>query len=180
MGELAHGTMLVGALVCAACTIAGPRHARLSDVAASAVMLAAMVDMALTHLLPALGWVVVLVIAGLALGARLRAARTRGRRDIREASIAREVHRALAFIVGAWAFAATAGGSVAASATHAHAGSGGLAFGAAVLAMTAFGGWLTARLARGGRSNGLHAAEAASTTLMLAAMAAPALVPSLG
>ena len=180
MGELAHGTMLVGALACAACTIAGPRHARLLDVAASSVMLAAMVDMALTHLVPALGWAVVLVIAGLALGARLRAARTRGRRDIRDESIARELHRALAFIVGAWAFASAAGGSVAASATHTHAVSGGLAFGAAVLAMTAFGSWLTAGLLRGGRRNVLHAAEAASTTLMLAAMAVPALLPSLG
>jgi hypothetical protein len=45
--------------------------------------------------------------------------------------------------------------------------------------MTAFGGWLVVRLARGGRREGLHAAEAASTTLMLAAMALPGQVATL-
>jgi hypothetical protein len=180
MGELAHGAMLVGALACAACTIAGPRHGRVVDVAASSVMLAAMVDMSLTHVLPGLAWAAVLVAAGLALGARLRVGRAREVRGIRNHRLSRELHRALAFIVGAWAIAGAAGPGAAASVAHAHAASTGLAFGAAVLAMTAFGGWLVARLARGGRREGLHAAEAASTTLMLAAMALPALVPTLG
>ena len=52
MGEITHGAMLIGALACTACSLAGWRHARALDVAASAAMLAAMADMAFARLAP--------------------------------------------------------------------------------------------------------------------------------
>ena len=173
MGELAHGTMLVGALAGSACVIAGVNGRRALDLAAAAVMLAAMLDMAFIGFLPALVWVVLLIVTGLALGVRLRRFRHEPR------SLSRQLHRALAFIVGAWAFAAAAGTGAGASAHH-HASAAGLGFGAAMTAMTLFGGWLVVRLIRDGRGNRLHAAEAASTTVMLAAMALPGLLPAFG
>ena len=191
MSELAHGAMLVGALGGAACAIGGRRTAL--DLAASAAMLAAMADMALTRIVAPLAWTAVLAGLGIALGARLRSARTApGAGALRDRRL-HALHRALAFIVGAWAFAAADGESVAAtgSGIHAHAGAGGLLFLAAVVAMTAFGGWLVAvefgarRPERGARPGGglrgstRHAAEAASTTLMLAAMAMPGVVAAL-
>ncbi|HEU4755728.1 MAG TPA: hypothetical protein VFS72_03620 [Agromyces sp.] len=191
MSELAHGAMLVGALGGAACAIGGRRTAL--DLAASAAMLAAMADMALTRIVAPLAWTAVLAGLGIALGARLRSARTAlGAGAPRDRRL-HALHRALAFIVGAWAFAAADGESVAAtgSGVHAHAGAGGLLFLAAVVAMTAFGGWLVAvelgarrpaRRARPGRAlagSARHAAEAASTTLMLAAMAMPGVVAAL-
>ncbi|WP_448003726.1 hypothetical protein [Agromyces bauzanensis] len=179
MGELAHGTMLIGALAGTACTMAGLRGRHALDLAAAAVMLAAMVDMAFIGFLPALVWAVLLLTTGLALGARLRRFRAADGRGIRDHRSSRELHRALAFIVGAWAFAGATASGVAASA-HDHAAAAGLAFGAAVVAMTVFGGWLVVGLLRGGRGSRLHAAEAASTTVMLAAMALPSLVPALG
>lgn len=191
MSELAHGAMLVGALGGAACAIGGRRTAL--DLAASAAMLAAMADMALTRIVAPLTWTAVLAGLGIALGARLRPARTAlgAGTSLHPRSLA--LHRALTFIVGAWAFAAADGESVAGtgSAGHAHAGAGGLLFLAAVVAMTALGGWLVAvelgarRPARRARPGGRlarsvrHAAEAASTTLMLAAMAVPGVVAAL-
>jgi len=181
MGELAHGTMLVGALAGTACAAAGLRSGRAADLAAAAVMLAAMLDMAFIGFLPSLVWVVLLLVTGLALGARLRRFRADAGIGIRHEprSLSRQLHRALAFIVGAWAFAAAAGTGAGASAHH-HASAAGLGFGAAMTAMTLFGGWLVVRLIRDGRGNRLHAAEAASTTVMLAAMALPGLLPALG
>ena len=192
MSELAHGAMLVGALGGAACAIGGRRTAL--DLAASAAMLAAMADMALTRIVAPLAWTAVLAGLGIALGARLRSARTAlGAGAPRDRRL-HALHRALAFIVGAWAFAAADGESVAAtgSGVHAHAGAGGLLFLAAVVAMTAFGGWLVAvefgarrpahrapRLGGGLAGSTRHAAEAASTTLMLAAMAMPGVVAAL-
>ena len=172
MGELAHGTMLIGALAGTACAAGGLLCGGVTDLAAAAVMLAAMLDMAFIGFLPALVWVVLLIVTGLALGVRLRRFRHEPR------SLSRQLHRALAFIVGAWAFAAAAGTGAGASAHH-HAAAG-LGFGAAMTAMTLFGGWLVVRLIRDGRGNRLHAAEAASTTVMLAAMALPGLLPAFG
>lgn len=192
MSELAHGAMLVGALGGAACAIGGRRTAL--DLAASAAMLAAMADMALTRIVAPLTWTAALVGLGIALGARLRPARTAVGAGSSPDRRSHALHRALAFISGAWAFAAADGESVAAtgSAGHAHAGAGDLLFLAAVVAMTAFGGWLVAveigarrpaRRAprRGGASAGSarHAVEAASTTVMLAAMAMPGVVAAL-
>lgn len=191
MSELAHGAMLVGALGGAACAIGGRRTAL--DLAASAAMLAAMADMALTRMVAPLAWTAVLAGLGIALGARLRPGRIAlgsGRSPDRR-SLA--LHRALTFIVGAWAFAAADGESIAGTGTggHVHAGGGGLLFIAAVVALTAFGGWLVAveigarRPARRSRPGGglaestRHAAEAASTTLMLAAMAVPGVLAAL-
>ena len=181
MGELAHGTMLIGALAGTVCAAGGLRSGRVTDLAAATVMLAAMLDMAFIRSLPALVWVVLLLVAGLLLGARLRRFRTDAGIGMRHEprSLSRELHRALAFIVGAWAFAAAAGTGAGASAHH-HAAAAGLGFGAAMTAMTLFGGWLVVRLIRDGRGNRLHAAEAASTTVMLAAMALPGLLPAFG
>ncbi|MEV1129979.1 hypothetical protein [Agromyces sp. NPDC049794] len=178
MGELAHGTMLVGALAGTACTMAGLRGRQALDLAAAAVMLAAMLDMGFIGFLPSLVWAMLLLVTGLALGARLRVLRGDAGRGIRDHRASRELHRALAFIVGAWAFAGSAVPGAAASAHHGTAD--GLAFGAAVVAMTVFGGWLAISHLRRGHGNRLHAAEAASTTVMLAAMALPALLPALG
>ena len=192
MSELAHGAMLAGALGGAACAIGGRRTA--FDLAASAAMLAAMADTALTRIVAPLAWTAVLAGLGIALGARLRPARTAlgAGASLDRRSLA--LHRALTFIVGAWASAAADGASIAGTGSggHVHAGAGGLLFVAAVVAMTAFGGWLVAielgarRPARraprpGGGSAGSarHAAEAASTTLMLAAMAVPGVVAAL-
>jgi hypothetical protein len=193
MSELAHGAMLVGALGAAACVATGRRTAL--DVAASAAMLTAMTDMAFTQLVHPLAWTAVLAGLGIALGSRLRPARgphgagiLRGRRE-------HALHRALAFIVGAWAFAAAgatpAAGASTGSHVHADPTLAGLAFVAAALAMTAFGGWLVAveirsrRVDRRARTRPSrpgavrHAAEAASTTLMLAAMAVPGVIAAL-
>ncbi|MFE6255331.1 hypothetical protein [Agromyces sp. NPDC057865] len=190
MSELAHGAMLVGALGAAACVATGRRTAL--DVAASAAMLAAMTDMAFTRLVPPLAWTGVLAGLGIALGARLRPARgiarSAGRRP-------HALHRALAFIVGAWSFAAVGGAPSAVphlgGHLHADAAGGGLAFAAAMVAMTAFGGWLAAdelrrwtpergsRTRAGMRGSARHAAEAASTTVMLAAMAVPGVLAAL-
>lgn len=191
MSELAHGAMLVGALGGAACAIGGRRTAL--DLAASAAMLAAMADMALTRIVAPLAWTAVLAGLGIALGARLRPARTAPGAGPSPDRRSHALHRALTFIVGAWAFAAADGESIAGtgSAGHAHAGAGDLPFLAAVVAMTALGGWLVAvelgarrpaRRARPGRAlagSARHAAEAASTTLMLAAMAVPGVVAAL-
>lgn len=179
MGELAHGTMLVGALAGTACAAAGLRSGRATELAAASVMLAAMADMALTGFLPALAWALLLLVAGMALGVRLRRFRGIGGRGIRSHRIALELHRALAFIVGAWALAGASAPQAATSAHH-HLAAGGLALGAAAVVMTAFGASVSVRLLRTGRGGVLHAAEAASTTIMLAAMALPSLVPSLG
>jgi hypothetical protein len=193
MSELVHGAMLVGALGAAACVATGRRTAL--DVAASAAMLTAMTDMAFTQLVHPLAWTAVLAGLGIALGLRLRPARgphgagiLRGRRE-------HALHRALAFIVGAWAFAAAgatpAAGASTGSHVHADPTLAGLAFVAAALAMTAFGGWLVAveirsrRVDRRARTRPSrpgavrHAAEAASTTLMLAAMAVPGVIAAL-
>jgi hypothetical protein len=193
MSELVHGAMLVGALGAAACVATGRRTAL--DVAASAAMLTAMTDMAFTQLVHPLAWTAVLAGLGIALGSRLRPARgphgagfLRGRRE-------HALHRALAFIVGAWAFAAAgatpAAGASTGSHVHADPTLAGLAFVAAALAMTAFGGWLVAveirsrRVDRRARTRPSrpgavrHAAEAASTTLMLAAMAVPGVIAAL-
>ena len=191
MSELAHGAMLVGALGGAACAIGGRRTAL--DLAASAAMLAAMADMALTRIVAPLAWTAVLAGLGIALGARLRPERIELGAGPSPGRRSHALHRALAFIVGAWAFAAADGESVAGtgSAGHAHAGAGDLLFLAAVVAMTALGGWLVAvelgarrpaRRARPGgglRGSTRHAAEAASTTLMLAAMTVPGVVAAL-
>ena len=192
MSELAHGAMLIGALGGAACMIGGRRTAL--DVAASAAMLVAMADMALTRFVPALGWTAVLAGLGIALGTRLRPTRHADGTALSPSRKGHALHRALAFIVGAWAFVAAGSGSGAVpSATgHAHAGGTGLLFVAATLAMTAFGGWLVAvqirdrRRARNAETTpgspgwARHAAEAASTTVMLAAMALPGLLPAFG
>lgn len=179
MGEFAHGTMLVGALAGTACTMAGLRGRRAFDLAAAAVMLAAMLDMAFIGFLPSLVWAMLLLVAGLALGARLRVLRGDAGSGIRDHRATRELHRALAFIVGAWAFAGAAAPGAAASAHH-YGTDGGLVFAAGVVAMTVFGGWLTISHLRRGHGNRLHAAEAASTTVMLAAMALPGLLPAIG
>ncbi|MFF2272464.1 hypothetical protein ACFVTX_09335 [Agromyces sp. NPDC058136] len=176
MNEFAHGAMLVGALTGAGCAVTTRRAAL--DLAASAVMLLAMCDMALTRLAPPLAWTMALVGIGLALGVRLRTGRAaRGTRILPPEHL-RLLHRALTFIVGGWAFALPAAAGAAAS-THAH-GSGGVAFALAALTMTVFGGCLVARELRADDARRLrHAAEAASTSLMLAAMAVPGVVAAL-
>jgi hypothetical protein len=190
MSELAHGAMLIGALGGAACAVGGRRTAL--DVAASGAMLAAMADMALTRFVPALGWTAVLASLGIALGTRLRPTRHADGTALSPSRKGHALHRALAFIVGAWAFVAAGSGSGGGSSAtgHAHAGTG-LLFVAATLAMTAFGGWLVAvelrdrRRARNAETTpgspgwARHAAEAASTTVMLAAMAVPGVLAAL-
>lgn len=192
MSELAHGAMLVGALGGVACAVGGRRTAL--DLVASAAMLVAMADMALTRIVAPIAWTAVLVGLGIALGARLRPARTALGVGASRHRRSHTLHRSLAFIVGAWAFAAADGASVAARGTggHAHADAGSLLFLAAAVAMTAFGGWLVAveigvrrpergaRFDRDRRGSARHAAEAASTTLMLAAMAVPGVLAALG
>lgn len=176
MNEFAHGAMLVGALTGAGCAMTTRRAAL--DLAASAVMLLAMCDMAFTRLAPPLAWTVVLVGSGLALGARVRAERAASRPRIPAPGHPRLLHRALAFIVGGWAFALPAAAD-AASSTHAHSG-GSLSFALAALAMTVFGGCLVVRELRTDGARRLrHAAEAASTSLMLAAMAVPGVAAAL-
>jgi len=184
MGEMTHGAMLMGALACAACTLAGWRRGRALDIVASAAMLAAMADMAFTRLLPALVWALILVAAGIAFGARVRAARTPARATctVPTDHAIRELHRALVFIVGGWLLAGTAGvaDSTATSdaSAHAHVSANGFIVGAAATALIVVGCWLVLRLLRRGRREGLHAAEAASLTLMLVAMAVPAALVS--
>jgi hypothetical protein len=180
MGEIMHGAMLLGALACTACTLTAWRHARALDVVASAAMLMAMADTAFTRVIPALLWALVLVAAGIALGARVRAMRARAHaaRTVHADHAIRELHRALAFIVGGWLLAGTAGvgGSAATSGvnTHVHVAANGFALAAAAAAaLVVLGGWLVARLLRRERREGVHAAEAASLTLMLVAMAVP-------
>ena len=179
MGGITHGAMLIGALACTVCSLAGWRHARALDVAASAAMLAAMADLAFTRLVPALVWALILVAAGISLGARLRATRARahGARAVQADHGIRELHRALVFIVGGWLLVGTAGvadspATIAAS-SHVHGSSNGFVVAVAAIALVVLGGWLVARLLRRGRREGLHAAEAASLTLMLVAMAVP-------
>lgn len=180
MSELLHGAMLFGALSGAACTATARRTAL--DLAASVAMLLAMTDMALTRLVPPLAWTAVLVGLGVTLGIRLRI--DRGAHDPRipapRLGHQHPLHRALAFIVGGWAFAAPAAAADAASASHAHVGD--LAFVAAAVAMTVFGGCLVVQELRTGPGAGnriRHAVEAASMTLMLAAMAVPGVVATL-
>ena len=184
MGEMMHGAMLMGALSCTACSLAGWRQGRALDLVASAAMLAAMADMAFTRLLPALVWTLILVTAGIALGARVRATRApaRATRTVQTDHAIRELHRALVFIVGGWLLADTAGvadspATFAASA-HVHDSPNGIVVAVAALALVVMGGWLVARFLRRGRREGLHAAEAASLTLMLVAMAVPAALVS--
>ncbi|MFE5672351.1 hypothetical protein ACFQ58_12195 [Agromyces sp. NPDC056523] len=191
MSELAHGAMLIGALGGAACAVGGGRRTAL-DLAASAAMLVAMTDMAFTRFVPALAWTAVLAGLGIALGTRLRPTRAATQPALSAGRRGHALYRALAFIVGAWAFVAAGRGSGAApSATgHTHADAG-LPFVVATLVMTAFGGWLVAaelrerrRARRAGSvhdSSGWarHTAEAASTTVMLAAMAVPGLLAAL-
>jgi hypothetical protein len=193
MGELAHGAMLVGALGAAACAVGGRRTAL--DLVASAAMLAAMADMALTRIVAPLGWTALLAGLGIALGAGLRPHRAADAGRPLPGRQAHALHRALAFVVGAWAFAAVGGASAAGAGDrghlHADPAVGGFAFVAAVVAMTAYGGWLVAAELRAGRAardirtdgarprSARHAAEAASTTLMLAAMAVPGVLATL-
>ena len=179
MSELAHAAMLVGALGHAACATTG-RHERL-DVATSVVMLLAMSDMALTRIVPELAWTAVLAVLGIALGTRLRPRRVAHGPTLPHDSRSHALHRALAFIIGAWAFAMTAHSSAApapdAGHVHASAAAGGLAFAAAAFAMTAFGGWLVVHELRARAVR--RTAEAASTTMMLAAMAVPGVLATL-
>ncbi|MFE6963901.1 hypothetical protein ACFVAJ_02230 [Agromyces sp. NPDC057679] len=175
MNEFAHGAMLVGALTGAGCAVTTRRAAL--DLAASAVMLLAMCDMAFTRLAPPLAWTIVLVGIGLALGVRLRTEQAGHRARIPAPGRPRLLHRALTFIVGGWAFAMPVAADAASSA-HAHGGGG--AFALAALAMTVFGGCLVVRELRADGARRLrHAAEAASTSLMLAAMAVPGVVAAL-
>jgi hypothetical protein len=157
-------------------------------------MLAAMADMALSRIVAPLGWTAVLAGLGIALGARLRPGRPASGAAPATARRGHALHRALAFIVGAWAFAAAGGGSGAAAGAGAHEHGGaapGLLLAAAIVAMTAFAGWLVAaelgdrrRARAAGNHDGApgwvrHAAEAAWTTVMLAAMAVPSVVAAL-
>ena len=181
MSELAHGAMLVGALGHAACATTG-RRGRLEGVA-SVVMLVAMTDMALTGFVPELAWTAVLAGFGIALGTSLRPSRGSRGSDLPHEGRNHALHRALAFIVGAWALAvaqgtATAGAPLGGAHVHASAAAGSLAFVTAAFAMTAFGGWLVVRELRARAIRGT--AEAASTTLMLAAMAVPSALAALG
>jgi hypothetical protein len=178
MGEITHGAMLIGALACTACSLAGWRHARALDVVASASMLMAMADMAFTRLLPPLVWALILVAAGIALGARVRVIRAQAHtgRAVQADHAIRELHRALAFIVGGWLLLSTAGVADSAAtsqvSTHGHVSANGFVV-AAAAALVVLGGLIVARLLRRGRREGLHSAEAASLTLMLVAMAMP-------
>lgn len=174
MNEFAHGAMLVGAVAGTGCAVSSRRSA--PELAASVVMVVAMCDMAFTRSVPPLAWTMVLVGIGVALGARLRASRGASGSRTSGRSGPRPVHRALAFIVGGWAFAVPASAAGAAS-PHLH---GGGAFVAAATAMLVFGGCLVVHeLRTGGRGRLRHAAEAASTSLMLAAMAVPGIVAAL-
>lgn len=180
MSELTHGAMLVGALAGAACAIAGARQGRVLDVGTSIVMLAAMVDTAITGLVPALVWAAVLVAAGIALGARMRVARSRsGGPDGRPVELLGDLHRALAFIVSGWLMVGAAASVAVPSTAHDHGAAGGLAPIAGALTVLALGGWLITRLLRSGRG-AWHAAEAASMSVMLAAMAWPTVTTALG
>ena len=184
MGEITHGAMLIGALACTACSLAGWRHARALDLAASAAMLTAMADMSFTRIIPALVWALILVVTGIALGARVRATRARSNavRTVQPDHAIRELHRALVFVVGGWLLAGTAGvadsGATSDLSTHVHVSANGFAVAGAATALVVLGGWLVTRLLRPGRREGLHAAEAASLTIMLVAMAAPAALVS--
>jgi len=136
--------------------------------------------MALAGLMPPLAWTTVLVSLGVALGVRLRT--DRGARPTRVHARERPhpLHRALTFVVGGWAFAAPATAAGSASAPHVHMGD--LTFVAATVAMTVFGGCLVVQELRTGPGAGnriRHAAEAASATLMLAAMAVPGVLATL-
>lgn len=192
MSEFAHGVMLAGALGGAACALGGRRT--VLDLVASAAMLAAMADMALTRIVAPLAWTAVLATLGISLGMRLRPARSVSDAGFSPGHRRHALHRTLAFVVGAWAFASADGGSGAASSAtgHVHGDPGvGLVFVAAMVAMTASGGWLVAvelkdrpRSQRGGSDRGSagwarHTAEAASTTVMLAAMAVPGVLAAL-
>lgn len=175
MGEMTHGAMLIGALACAACTLAGWRHGRALDVVASAAMLAAMADMAFTRLLPALVWALILVAVGIAFGARVRATRTQAHaaRAIQADHAIRELHRALVFIVGGWLHVGAAGVADSPASSHVHGSANGFVVAVLAIALVVLGGWLVASLLRRGRRERLHAAEAASLTLMLVMMAVP-------
>lgn len=179
MNEFAHGAMIVGALAGAGCAMTTRRDA--PELAASAVMVVAMCDMAFTRSAPPLVWTIALVGIGVLLGARLRTGRAANGPRIPVPEHPRRLHRALAFIVGGWAFAVPAAAAASAGpAAHAHGGAS-VAFALAVLAMIVFGGCLAVSELRtgGGRRRVRHAAEAASTSFMLAAMAVPGVVAAL-
>ena len=119
-----------------------------------------------------------LVTAGSRSRSRARDAGSSPRGSHRGADHAiRELHRALVFIVGGWLLVGTAGVADSAAksqmSAHVHVSANGFVVAVAATALVALGGWLVARLLRRGRCEGLHAAEAASLTLMLVAMAVP-------
>ncbi|WP_438855425.1 hypothetical protein [Agromyces sp. M3QZ16-3] len=190
MAEIAHGVMLAGALAGTGATLARGRRLRTLDALAAMAMLAAMLDTAVTGILPGVAWAGILVIAGLAIGIRSRLDRSR-----RSASAAPgrarpagddgrpldDLHHALALIATGWLVAAADGGDGGAIAgTHTHAAPLLAAVSIGVLAVVVLGVWVALRALRSGRGGIGHGVVAASMTVMLAAMVAPGLATSLG
>ncbi|GAA2043605.1 hypothetical protein GCM10009819_32830 [Agromyces tropicus] len=181
MGEFAHGVMLAGAVAGTGATFARGRGVRALDAATTVAMLAAMLDALFTHAVSPLAWAVVLVIAGLAIGVRAR--RDRHRRDSPDRAPdlpLADLHHGLALIATGWLLVGADHGGGSVAATHAHALPLAAAHLVIVLPVLVLGAWVSVHAIRTGTERLGHGAAAASMTVMLAAMAAPALVTARG
>ncbi|BDZ53858.1 hypothetical protein GCM10025870_09310 [Agromyces marinus] len=182
--------MLAGALAGTGATLARGRRLRALDAFAAVAMLAAMLDTALTGILPGVAWAGILVLAGLAIGVRSRVDRARSPasappRRPRPAGLGGrpldDLHHALALIAAGWLVASAGRDGVGAPGeTHAHVALALPAETFAVLTVVALGAWVAVRAMREGRSGVVHGVMAASMTVMLAAMAVPGLAAVLG
>ncbi|RXZ51128.1 hypothetical protein ESP57_04930 [Agromyces fucosus] len=177
MVEIAHGVMLLGALAGTVAALA-PGRVRTLDVVAALVMAAAMLDTAVTHLVPGLAWSALLVATGLAIGIRARRGIRRTDPAARCGRPLADLHHALALIATGWLLAGV-GAAEASSAVH-HGGTVLPFQWPALIAVIALGACVAARAVRTGRAALRHGAMAAGMTVMLAAMAAPAAIAALG
>lgn len=178
-----HLLALAPAAVGLCCLAADRRRARVREVAAGLVMMIAMIDSAVGHLVPLVWWVALLLATAMALAAshrRSRLAHGAGSGPVRGTEATMVAHAAGGMVVMAALLLAMATGGAAAGAwpgvgvaAHAHGGSGVGASAAeiGVLGVTLAGVYVVASLVVIARSRspldrGQYAAMAASAGLM--------------
>ena len=141
MTEILHAWAIAPAAIGTCCLAADRGRVRWPELAASVLMILAMVDAALSHALPAVGWMVVLIGSAIGLAALRRVrplhARAAGgaARNVRGLG-AMTVHTTLGMIAMAALQLAMSGtgAPAAASASHAHGGGSGAGLAAVLLA----------------------------------------------
>ncbi|MBZ4486608.1 hypothetical protein LQ938_06490 [Microbacterium sp. cx-55] len=169
MNEALHVWALVPAAASACCVAADRRRVRVPELAASVIMLLAMVDAALLGIVPRPYWAALLIVGAVGLAA-LRSPRRRHRPRSDDDALM-TVHAALGLVAMAALLLAMAPASAAAPA-HAHGLGAGATTGLFVVASIAYGAWsaIAAQRAHGRLVRAQFGAMGLATVVMAAAI----------